>query len=71
MTYTLTYDITVTHQVEVEANSIDEALDFMQKYIPHSDVIRDFADNVSTADLSGSSVDNVCILGADGSEMYF
>lgn len=70
MTYTLTYDITVTHQVEVEANSIGEALVLMQN-MPHSDVIQDFAENVSTADLSGSSVDNVCILGADGSEMYF
>lgn len=70
MTYTLTYDITVTHQVEVEANSIYEALDLMQN-MPHSDVIQDFAENVSTADLSGSSVDNVCILGTNGSEMYF
>lgn len=68
--FNLTFDITLTHTIEVEAENLEDAQNLMSCY-NESDIIQDFAENVSTMDCSGASIDKVSILGEDGSELYY
>lgn len=70
MKFSLTYDVTITHTIEVEAESLEQAQGIMEGY-EESEVIADLAERLSTMDISGAAIDKVCALGEDGSELYY
>lgn len=65
--YTIRYNIVCSHEIEIDADSIEEAkMKLCSDYFTHSDILQDFAEGFSPKDLAFADVEVDALYDEDG-----